>query len=393
MRSRKKIAALVALAAGLVATLATTPSAFGWTVNMTAQPSLTRTYHWTIEKSVGTPTVTLKAGETATVEYSVTVSTTGFTDSNWAVAGDVSFSSDPTITIGGLSVFATPPGVTVPQTPGTVTGCTPSPFPITLVSGLVCEYEIGLPNANPGDAHAIADVDVPPGGRHVMAPFDFSTATVNQVDECVNVTDTMAGNLGTVCVGDSPKTFTYEKTIGPYSGCGEHTVNNTATFVTNDTGATGSAGASVGVTVLCDGGCTRTIGYWKTHAGLKKQADVVSALLPIWLGTAGGAKSVNVTTNTLAVQLLEMNGTNNVHDASNGINKLYAQLLGAKLNVASGAGTASIASVIAAADAFLATHNTLDWASLTAAQQTQVLSWMTSLDNYNNGLVGPEHCD
>jgi hypothetical protein len=118
----------------------------------------------------------------------------------------------------------------------------------------------------------------------------------------------------------------------------------------------------------------------------------VTPLLPVWLGTAAGAKSVNVTTAALAVQLLEMKGTNNVHDSENGINKLYAQLLGAKLNVESGAGTASIASVMAAADAFLATKNTLDWVGLTAAQQSQVLSWMTSLDNYNNGLVGPRHC-
>lgn len=375
-----------------MATLATTPSAFGWTVDITAQPRLERTYHWTIEKTVGSPTVTLKEGETATVEYSVTVTNTGFTDSNWAVGGNVTFSSDPNITIGGIRSFATPPGAFGPEIAGTIS-CSPSPFPVTLVSGLACTYDILLPNANAGDAHARATVDDPAGFRHVSAPYNFSSATVNQIDECVNVTDTMAGNLGTVCVGDSPKTFTYEKTIGPYSGCGQHTVNNTSAFVTNDTGATGSSSAGVGVTVLCDSGCTRTIGFWKTHAGTKKQADVVTPLLPVWLGTAAGAKSVNVTTNTLAVQLLSMNGTNDVHDAENGINKLYAQLLGAKLNMESGAGTASIFTVMNAADAFLANKNTLDWAGLTSAQQTQVLSWMTSLDNYNNGLVGPDHCD
>ena len=389
MRSRKRVAALVALAAGLVATIATTPSAFGWTVEITAQPSLKRTYTWTIAKSASVPSVTLKAGETATVEYSVTVTNTGFTDSDWAVGGNVTFSADPSITIGSLASFATPPGMFGPEIAGT-NSCTPA-LPSSLAAGLSCTYNIPLPNANAGDAHAKATVTAPPGFRHVSAPYDFSTATVNQVDECVNVTDSMAGALGTVCVGDSPKTFTYTKTIGPFSGCGQHTVNNTSTFVTNDTGATGSSSASVGVTVLCDAGCTRTIGYWKTHAGTKKQADVVTPLLPVWLGTAGGAKSVNVTTNTFAVQLLSMNGTNNVHDAENGINKLYAQLLGAKLNAESGAGTASIFTVMNAADAFLANKNTLDWATLTAAQQAQVLSWMTSLDNYNNGLNGPEH--
>ena len=397
MRSRKRVSALVALAAGIVAALATTPSAFGWTVDMTAQTSLKRTYQWKIEKSVTPTSVTLNAGETATVAYSVTVTNTGSTDSDWAVGGNVTFSSDPSITIGGLQVFSTPPGLNVPQNPGTVTSCSPSPFPVTLVSGLVCGYLIGLPNANPGDAHAIADVDVPPGGRHVETPFDFSNPTLNEVDECVNVTDTLKGALGTVCVGDSPKTFSYNMTVGPYGEdeCGEHTIPNTASFVTNDTGATGSASANVNVTVVCTppSGCTRTIGYWKTHAGFGPQADVVTPLLPVRLGTLGGAKSVNVTTAALAVQLLDRRGTNNVADSSNGINKLYAQLLGAKLNGASGANLSSVASVIAAADAFLATHNSLDWAGLTDAQKSMVNDWMTTLDDYNNGRVGPEHCD
>ena len=111
-------------------------------------------------------------------------------------------------------------------------------------------------------------------------------------------------------------------------------------------------------------GCTHTIGYWKTHAGFGPQADVVTALLPIWLGTAGGAKSVNVMTAAKSTSLLKMEGSNGVKAASNGINKLYAQLLGAKLSGADGADGSVIAGVIAAADAFLANNNSLSWSSL-----------------------------
>ena len=392
MRQISGMRALLVLATVALG-LAVAPAASAWTVTMNAQPKLKRTHHWAIEKSVSQPTLTLGIGQTGSVTYSVTVGTTGFTDSDWAVDGNVTFSSDPSITIGGLEAFATPPGAFVPQTPGTITGCVPSPFPVTLVSGLVCGYSIALPNANPGDAHVIADVDVPPGGRHVEAPFDFSTATVEHVDECVAVTDTMAGNLGTVCVGDSPKTFTYTKTIGPFGTCGPHVVSNTSAFTTNDTGATGSASANVDVTVPCGGGCTLTIGYWKTHAGFGPQADAVTPLLPITLGTVGGAKSVTVSTAGLAVQFLSMRGTNNVDSSSNGINKLYAQLLGAKLNGASGADTSAVASVIAAADAFLATHDTLSWSGLSQSDKDTVLGWAEALDDYNNGLIGPDHCD
>ena len=99
-----------------------------------------------------------------------------------------------------------------------------------------------------------------------------------------------------------------------------------------------------------------------------------------------------MTTAAFAVQLLEMKGSNNVKAASNGINKLYAQLLGTKLNGASGADISSVSATIAAADAFLANNNSLSWSGLSNAQQQTVLGWMTTLDDYNNGLVGPAHC-
>lgn len=134
-------------------------------------------------------------------------------------------------------------------------------------------------------------------------------------------------------------------------------------------------------------GCTRTIGYWKNHAGFGPQADVVTPLLPQWLGTSGGAKSVHVTTAALAVSLLDRSG-----DASNGINKLYAQLLAAKLNIANGADGSAVLQTITQADMFLAAHAAADWSSLSSAQRQQVLAWAATLDDYNNGKIGPGKC-
>lgn len=134
--------------------------------------------------------------------------------------------------------------------------------------------------------------------------------------------------------------------------------------------------------------CTRTIGYWKNHAGFGPQADVVTPLLPVWLGTSGGTKSVHVTTAALAVSLLDKSG-----DASNGINKLYAQLLAAKLNIAAGANGSAVLQTITQADQFLATHAAADWSSLSSTQRQQVLAWAAVLDDYNNGRIGPAHCD
>ena len=51
------------------------------------RPKLKRTFAWKIEKSVSQSAVTLKAGETADVTYTVTVTPTGSVDSDWGVSG------------------------------------------------------------------------------------------------------------------------------------------------------------------------------------------------------------------------------------------------------------------------------------------------------------------
>lgn len=108
-------------------------------------------------------------------------------------------------------------------------------------------------------------------------------------------------------------------------------------------------------------GCTRTIGYWKTHSGFGPQDDVVTPLLPIWLGTPGGDHSIAVTDNVIAHDIL----TQHVYGRpSNGITKLYAQLLAAKLNIASDASFGDIEDALGAADEFLADHYYTDWDTL-----------------------------
>ena len=221
---------------------------------------------------------------------------------------------------------------------------------------------------------------------------DVSSQTSDEVDRCIMVFDSSpaAGFLGEVCVGDAPGVFTYQETIGPFADCGAHTVVNTAIIIGTEAHAFDEV--SVAVHVPCVGGCTLTIGYWKTHAGFTgNNADTVTPLLPILLGSGGGT-TLTVSTATQAVSVLRFEGSNGSFSSSNGINKLYAQLLGAKLNIANGADGSAIAATIAAADGFLATNNSTNWAGLSRAGKNQVLGWMAALDDYNNGLIGPGHC-
>ena len=139
-------------------------------------------------------------------------------------------------------------------------------------------------------------------------------------------------------------------------------------------------------------GCTRTIGYWKNHAGGWHHHDAITPLLGrgIWLGTHGGRNSVRVNSSWLAVQILK---SWDRHWHKNGICKLRAQLMAAKLNIANGADDADVAETIAAADTFLAKNHFLKWLWLSKQDKRDVIGWAQTLDDYNNGKIGPGHCD
>ena len=137
-------------------------------------------------------------------------------------------------------------------------------------------------------------------------------------------------------------------------------------------------------------GCTFTIGYWKNHAGFGPQPDVLTPLLPQYLGTIGGDETLAVTTAKIAYNVLSQN----VYGKSdNGITKLYAQLLAAKLNVKAGSDPSAVAGIISQADKFLAGKSYSDWYSLSSKEQDKVFAWHNALDDYNNGLLGPGHCE
>ncbi len=90
-----------------------------------------------------------------------------------------------------------------------------------------------MPNSGTNTATATWDSTFAVG----TAPVDFTNAVV---DGSVTVTDILGGSLGTVSYTDpSPKTFTYSHDVtGTPGTC--VSVDNSATFQTNTTGATGS---------------------------------------------------------------------------------------------------------------------------------------------------------
>ena len=132
-----------------------------------------------------------------------------------------------------------------------------------------------------------------------------------------------------------------------------------------------------------DLGCTLGKGYWKNHAGFGPQNDMVSGLLPLTLG------SMDVSDAQTAVDLLSQKVYG---QSSNGITKLYAHLLAAKLNIANGADDSDIADLVSAADDFLSNYSWEDWDSLGMEDRKQVSYWKGMFEDYNEGEIGPGHC-
>ena len=104
----------------------------------------------------------------------------------------------------------------------------------------------------------------------------------------------------------------------------------------------------------------------------------------------GGASSLEVISTEMGVKVLKQK---TYGSPSNGITKLYAQLLAAKLNIASGASDTDIATAIVDADAFLAANDWSAWSGLDAATKSWILDLKDVFDEYNNGITGPGHCD
>jgi len=139
-----------------------------------------------------------------------------------------------------------------------------------------------------------------------------------------------------------------------------------------------------------DPGCTHSLSYWRSQAGFRCRADKISPLLPIWLGDEGGPKSLLVRTKWVARIVLSMHARRSLW---NGILKLRAQLLAAKLNIADGAQDTDIADVISEADGFLANHTFRDWRRMRWQARKDVLTWTRMLKKFNNGKIGPGSCD
>jgi hypothetical protein len=242
------------------------------TITKDANGAYDNAYTWTITKDVDKTTVK-QVGGYATFNYTVKVTHDGGTISGVTVSGTISV-FNPNVDDQNNTVPVDIDGVTDQLSDGTVCDVI-NGGPQTLTKfqtdfAYSCDLA-GLPQGELDNTASVSwseqflDNGALLDGNSADFTFTNISFAENAIDECVNVSDSYAGTLGAVCVGDTnPTSFTYSRIIPVAAGCVSY--DNTATFTANDTGTTGSASQTVTVCGPARTGAL-TIGFWKNTNG------------------------------------------------------------------------------------------------------------------------------
>jgi hypothetical protein len=375
--SRRLLVVLAALAG--VAVAAPIASATGpLQASKTATAKWTKTYEWTIEKTVAPDSWDLEAGQSGTSTYTVKVTRSLASESIW-VEGEVCVKNVGTVPTENLKIVDRLQAIVGSNTillasvpldmslnpvldPGE-SQCYPYSIPLTPIPG--AEY------VNNARITITNDPRFPGEENGPNEKVDFSLpVSPTETNASVNVDDTnglswLFTNTGQV---------SYTKTFRCKDDEGAHV--NTATI--RETGQSDDAS----VTVICrppkGNGCTLTPGYWKTHSIYGPAPyDPTWALI--------GENTPFFSSGQSWYQVLWTAPKGNPYY------QLSFHYIAARLNLLAGASsTPTVNDALASATAFFAT--TAPSAKLSKDKRADVLSWAETLALYNEGDLGPGHC-
>ncbi|MGH9278109.1 MAG: hypothetical protein ACRD12_08385 [Acidimicrobiales bacterium] len=321
------------------------------TVTKDAAGAYDNRYAWTIDKAAD-KTLVKQIGGTTTFTYTVTVTRDGGTISAVKVTGTITVTNPntdqalPPVPVSGVNVSdALSDGTQCSVANGS--GATLSAFETTL--GYVCTLS-SLPQVALSNTVTATWPDQLLSNGNLLsagsADFTFSgpsgngiVFTEDTIDECVDVADSVGGNLGTACGSPNPRGFTYASTVPvPANGC--ESWPNTAGFTTNDTKSTGSASKSVTVCGPAKTGAL-TIGFWKGPNGNSLISgycrDTSANSLAAYLSSLGGAPATGPFADAAGKSCRQLvtyvNGIIGGASATNMNTMLRAQMLATALDV------------------------------------------------------------
>jgi uncharacterized repeat protein (TIGR01451 family) len=372
------------------------------TISKSADGSFDRDWDWTIEKVADQTTLNLQLGQSFLVNYTVTVDPTA-TDSEFEVTGSITVGNDSpedAMTVDVTDALSTGQSLTALQIDCGAAGDGDNAV-IPAGGSISCDYDFtDVPGVDAGDdgtntATAVFSNDA---NVSVSDTDGYSYDLDSETDECIDVSDTLGGDFRTVCADDDPADFVFEYMYDVVQNeCGEHEVPNTASFETNDQDGedddTGSDNWNVTVTIECQEGCTLTQGYWKTHSEFGPAPEDEDWYLIGDFdgdGTSEGPGEQFYLSGQTWYQVFW------TKPAGNAYYILAKQYMAALLNIASGADSpASVDAAITAADALFDVYTPAEIGALKGNKQPrpQFISAAGTLGAYNEGTIGPGHCD
>ena len=208
-----------------------------------------------------------------------------------------------------------------------------------------------------------------------------------------NVVDSYAGSLATDLFTNSAnlhetKTFTYSRDITAQD-CDSFDVVNTVDVLHESPAPVFATDThTLHVNVHCETGCTLTQGYWKTHSkyGPAAKPDATWSLLP----GGAGPDTVFFLSGASWYQVFW------TAPAGNAYYNLAHQYMAARLNVLDGASApSSVTDAITAATALFNAYTPAQIGAMDSknAVRKQFIALAGTLGSYNEGLIGPGHCD
>ena len=235
-------------------------------VTKDAIEELVRTYPWTIAKEAdGEPDhIDIFAGDTATIDWTVTATVGTPTDSGWAVHGTITITNPAPMIAEDVDVSDVISHTSLADVDAVVDCGDGAPDTVVDVPAndgvtdgeATCTYTATLGNGDDRTNTATAELF---GEEYTgTADVDFAGATTSLVDECIVVTDdhpvpdTVLDSE--LCFDESPWSYPVSTDVGPYTveTCDTDSITNTAAFVAvddaNDTGATDTASDTVTIT-------------------------------------------------------------------------------------------------------------------------------------------------
>lgn len=239
----------------------------------TADPSVVRTWVWSVEKWASHKRVVLarkndgakkddqhlvRFAQDATVDYTVRASAKPVDDRH-RVRGRITILVPGNA--GGTAELTDVSDVVPPGLAADVVCDVELPFVLEAGTSFNCEYSLDLPDGNERTNVATATAQVPgePGTSEEFdsspREFDFDDPVVRKrVDTKARVYDSRVGFLGWVSIKDEPAYFTYSVLVAPGGLaplCGRGTVDNTASLRGDETEKRDTASVSIPVEVRC----------------------------------------------------------------------------------------------------------------------------------------------